>query len=58
MKKKEAKSPSLVPAKPEMTLHTDASEYLPGESVDAHANLEVANELIGRKEIGQQHNNL
>ncbi|HEY9577799.1 MAG TPA: hypothetical protein VIR64_09010 [Pseudobacillus sp.] len=58
MKKKDLTNPPLVPAEPEMNLHTDASEYLPGESVDEHANLEVANELIGRKEIGQQHNNL
>ncbi|MEK4031108.1 MULTISPECIES: hypothetical protein [Bacillaceae] len=58
MKKKDPEKTPLIPAKPEMNLHTDASEYLPGESVDEHGNLEVANEMIGLKEIGQQHNNL
>lgn len=58
MKKKDLAKTPLIPADPETNLHTDASEYLSGESVDEHGNLEVANEIIGSKEIGQQHNNL
>lgn len=58
MKRKDLTKTPPISAKPEMNLHTDASEYPPGESVDEHANLEAANEMIGLKEIGQQHNNL
>lgn len=58
MKKKWLKDQPPIPRTPEMNVHTDTNEYPPGDSVDEHAQLEAANELIGLKEIGQQHNNL
>ncbi|WP_191992003.1 hypothetical protein [Bacillus aerolatus] len=58
MKKKDITNQPLIPDTPEIGIHSDINEYPPGDSVNEHANLEVANEIIGRKEIGQQNNNL
>ncbi|MBE3568970.1 MAG: hypothetical protein IMW92_02290 [Bacillales bacterium] len=47
----------LIPKQPEYGIHSDINEYDPGDSVHEHSDLEAANELIGRGEIGQQNEN-
>ncbi|KKB37114.1 hypothetical protein [Bacillus thermotolerans] len=58
MNKKYGTNLPPIPENRRMVVHNDLHEYPPSEAVNEHAELEVANELIGRKEIGQQNNNL
>ncbi|MDQ0215603.1 hypothetical protein J2S13_002021 [Oikeobacillus pervagus] len=60
MKKKDfhSKESPMIPKTPQAGVASDINEYYPGDSVNEHSHLEVANELIGRGEIEQQNNNL
>lgn len=51
------------PKQPNITINTaesiiNHSKYYPGDSVNAHKNLEEANAIIGGDEIKQQNENL
>ncbi|EIJ78141.1 hypothetical protein PB1_11294 [Bacillus methanolicus PB1] len=62
MQKREEKYLTHAPKNHEFTIQTDDvfpnSKNFPGDSVDNHKNLEVANMIVGGKEIGQQNENL
>jgi hypothetical protein len=58
MAKDKRKDNPLIPEQAAYGIHSDLNEYAPGDSVNEHSDLEAANELIGRGEIGQQNENL
>jgi hypothetical protein len=53
---------STAPKKPTVTIQTDSSspnpKSIPGNSVNEHKQLELANALLAENEIGQQNENL
>ncbi|HZG72329.1 MAG TPA: hypothetical protein VEY51_12410 [Chondromyces sp.] len=57
-KTNDPKSTAKIPSTPQASVHSDPNEYFPGDSVLGHSNIEAANELIARGEIGQQNENL
>jgi hypothetical protein len=61
MNKREEKFLTNAPVNREFTIQMDAipnNKNIPGDSVDGHKSLEVANMMISEKEIGQQNENL